>query len=1620
MEEENQDRKTTKQDADEEAKEESVRTSDVVVSNDKQQKNTANAQHGTEENSCKSEELCPEQIIILKALQQVVGSSLQNDKKKKLYRIADPKQKSSKHTKSCKKRPGKKHDGTEEAQLLSVENENSIPETENLLSSLAGALDYLEKTYSTISSGSRLRSDVEETLDFGALYAEEEMAEVELLAEVQVGEVGSLSNMHSGIFRRDQHWRIQKSVCLSTSGLQLKGGQSAFINKARAEPSRITVSMEPPRKPLTIKQCSPRILHRTRINTTSRAVHDPHVAHLSASDSTFLWEHPQPQTATTLPGLSRTVGDLPNALPLHMVHGAHCSGRTTPIHGNTQKIVKNKPDSSVSWGLALGNGTEVSSGQQRPLGGEGSASNNQNSQPPSSLEKADSSSSSSSCSSSSSSSSSEIPILSGGGSAAQSSRSQDLDIYDPFHPTDEENGNGDYADSPEKETEEQEDQKYDPFDPTGSNPSSSVRSPSPYDDDEEEEDEDDDDDGEGSASHPEGRISEVLAGIYDDNSLSQDFPGSEKEKGSFQSNPSDKGPDTEEHDNNIGSEVNKTDQKFSKEASSSTAKDNAKLPFEPYSPSSSIDLDRADDAEHVSREVSEEKSVKDAPLADSTLNEGISSELMLEPRRRVFAVGVGKDYGRKTGFASEAESKSKIEIKVSLESLAKPDVKSYLRMEKIAKLGGELRPRHKRKHSSERRDRGEDSDRKYDSEIEEGEIVQPDEDCFSPMPLFRSRCRVMERPLRIVEGDDFLSLHADSDEEGALQIDFGENQGDNRWKGLDLRRKITNQRRERYRKKSESPSKSQRRSKTRSPSSSHGRKKTKHEQKRSRERKKSNEPRVSIGSWSNTKKLKDRKERKRSRSRSHNKTARSHSKDRRRSRSWSPSISTSISAVGSSRTSAERRKSRRSKSKEKRHHWSRSASADRSRKDKHKEKHRTEGKKKKKRSRSKSRERERRPSHRSNDRRDKDKERTRHPMDEPKTDNPTLLERRRRDSRTVVPPSIQDLSNADLFTIKRTITVNPEEKLEDREDLLNTPEVAGKREVLYDSEGLSFETFSDREILDDRDVGKANRVFDRHSGKTESSKRRVPVDFEKKRVEGEEIRQKATKDRERKRTYTDDNRERYKKKFKEVPDQETESLKLEKERMRTEKDKASKKLKVSHKEGKGGSTRKVKLQSKVAVLIREGVSSTTSVKEAGSIGVKFSRDRESRSPFLKSEEKLPDVKSGRPKLEITDTKEPLLKPKKLKGLKTKTGVKKVKPTGAAGVSVKPKGTVEKKKKKLKNKASLKKSKADSCSKELPSPIQAKDEPIWSDTEKTESKVKPPSPPRLVNEQELTPDSQTVDSSCKTPDVSFMAEEPEPEPERSPDLEVDSISEPKEEPPRPPAPMPWNLQSGVDCATSGVLALTALLFKMEEANLASRAKAQELIHATNQQPPPPMMTSMGHSAPPYLLHTGLPLSSNSSPPTPTGVPALNIQGMPGPTLSSFFNTTSSMEMGKREGSTSSEGRGDTDKYLKKLHTQERAVEEVKLAIKPYYQKKEITKDDYKDILRKAVHKICHSKSGEINPVKVNNLVKGYVQRYKYFRKHGKKMEDEDSGGGCNYRTGKEMGPVDKGAPPIPMI
>ncbi|CAO1410666.1 unnamed protein product [Diamesa serratosioi] len=75
----------------------------------------------------------------------------------------------------------------------------------------------------------------------------------------------------------------------------------------------------------------------------------------------------------------------------------------------------------------------------------------------------------------------------------------------------------------------------------------------------------------------------------------------------------------------------------------------------------------------------------------------------------------------------------------------------------------------------------------------------------------------------------------------------------------------------------------------------------------------------------------------------------------------------------------------------------------------------------------------------------------------------------------------------------------------------------------------------------------------------------------------------------------------------------------------------------------------------------------------------------------------------------------------------------------------------------------------------------------------------------------------------------------------------------------------------------------------------------------------------------------------------------------------------------------------DKLIKKLNRQERVAEEVKHVLKPHYNKKHITKDEYKDILRRAVPKICHNRTGEINIQKISMLVEAYVKKMRHKRK-----------------------------------
>ncbi|XP_059508542.1 protein SCAF11 isoform X2 [Stegostoma tigrinum] len=108
----------------------------------------------------------------------------------------------------------------------------------------------------------------------------------------------------------------------------------------------------------------------------------------------------------------------------------------------------------------------------------------------------------------------------------------------------------------------------------------------------------------------------------------------------------------------------------------------------------------------------------------------------------------------------------------------------------------------------------------------------------------------------------------------------------------------------------------------------------------------------------------------------------------------------------------------------------------------------------------------------------------------------------------------------------------------------------------------------------------------------------------------------------------------------------------------------------------------------------------------------------------------------------------------------------------------------------------------------------------------------------------------------------------------------------------------------------------------------------------------------------------------------------------------FATLSTSKPAVEKESLKEEFETEKPKKDKKCTIQERAVEEVKLAIKPYYQKKEITKDEYKEIVRKAVDKVCHSKSGEVIPGKVANLVKAYVEKYKHARKGNPKQNPEE--------------------------
>ena len=63
--------------------------------------------------------------------------------------------------------------------------------------------------------------------------------------------------------------------------------------------------------------------------------------------------------------------------------------------------------------------------------------------------------------------------------------------------------------------------------------------------------------------------------------------------------------------------------------------------------------------------------------------------------------------------------------------------------------------------------------------------------------------------------------------------------------------------------------------------------------------------------------------------------------------------------------------------------------------------------------------------------------------------------------------------------------------------------------------------------------------------------------------------------------------------------------------------------------------------------------------------------------------------------------------------------------------------------------------------------------------------------------------------------------------------------------------------------------------------------------------------------------------------------------------------------------------------------------VKSILKPYYIDKKIDKEEYKEILRKSIPKICQSKSRNYNQYKIQHFVLAYLKKVTYCRRNEKK-------------------------------
>lgn len=358
----------------------------------------------------------------------------------------------------------------------------------------------------------------------------------------------------------------------------------------------------------------------------------------------------------------------------------------------------------------------------------------------------------------------------------------------------------------------------------------------------------------------------------------------------------------------------------------------------------------------------------------------------------------------------------------------------------------------------------------------------------------------------------------------------------------------------------------------------------------------------------------------------------------------------------------------------------------------------------------------------------------------------------------------------------------------------------------------------------------------------------------------------------------------------------------------------------------GASGRKGKLQSKVSVLVREGVTSTTGSSVGsgklsmdllgsggtgggaggsvvgGSIAVVFCRDNESRSPFLKPCSE-PLSLGGRSKdLSSLGKRSSLAAPPlslstsaALKSKKTKTGSI----TSTSSSASSPSSSLAtKRRRRLAKKTSKKGGGAGDSSQSKPSSegwgggsldvqsavgegsksvspntVQAGPPPCSSSSSTSSSTSAlppssspqhspPPSTAPLRDTRESSPDSQTVDSSCKTPDPSFLAEDcptqtsPVP-PASSPSTPQGAglnlaLSTPTAKAP-PPDDASKNLASP-PCSSSSA-GLTSFSLPLSSSDLSSSSSVSS-SSASKLPPPPPPPPPPPASALPWSLQTGV--------------------------------------------------------------------------------------------------------------------------------------------------------------------